>query len=78
MFEFTQIGWFNPGDKRFCYTDEKEYDQKRKQKYYDNYTHPVFAIDSKTAKGLSVQLNARYSDRGPKHEVMKNPGEEGG
>jgi len=56
MFEFTQIGWFDPGSKRFCYTDEKEYDESQGRGRKLGYTHPVFSIDQKTADRLSVQL----------------------
>jgi hypothetical protein len=52
MFEFTQIGWFEPGSKRFCYTDEK----KTWPDSHSDYTHPVFAIDSQTASRLMVHL----------------------
>lgn len=62
MFEFTQIGWFNPASKRFCYTDEKEVWPDRRS----SYTHPVFAIDSETAKHLMVQLE-------PEKEKIKTP-----
>ena len=33
-----QIGWFNPGSKRFCYTDEKEFSPQHNA----SYTKPVF------------------------------------
>jgi hypothetical protein len=56
MFEFTQIGWFDPGSKRFCYTDEKEYDRSLDKNRFSGYTHPVFSIDPNTASRLSVQL----------------------
>lgn len=56
MFEFTQIGWFDPGSKRFCYTDEKEYDQAQNRNRKTGYTHPVFAIDPETASRLTVQI----------------------
>ena len=54
MFEFTQIGWFDPGSKRFCYTDEKDHFAPRN----DDYTHPVFAVDPETASRLTVQLES--------------------
>ena len=56
MIEFTQIGWFDPGSKRFCYTDEKEYDVKQNRGRLTSYTHPVFSIDPDTANRLSVQI----------------------
>ena len=37
-----QIGWFNPGSKRFCYTDEKQHMQSNKA----SYTVPVFVRGS--------------------------------
>lgn len=36
----NQIGWFDPGSKRFCYTDEKDYRADR----HKSYTVPVYAI----------------------------------
>jgi hypothetical protein len=56
MFEFTQIGWFDPGSKRFCYTDEKEYDEAQGKNRKTGYTHPVFCVDPETAIRLTVQL----------------------
>ncbi len=38
----TQIGWFDPGSKRFCYSDEKEYDPERRT----FYTEPAFVVDA--------------------------------
>lgn len=34
----VQIGWFCPGSKRFCYSDEKPHRADR-----EDYTIPVFA-----------------------------------
>ena len=40
-----QIGWFDPGSQRFCYTDEKEYDDKHLgHKRREFYTESVFAV----------------------------------
>ena len=36
-----QIGWFNPGSKRFCYTDEKEVHPQ----HHTSYTKSVFVAD---------------------------------
>jgi len=58
MVEFSQIGWFDPGSRRFCYTDEKEHRPDLKT----GYTHPVFSIDSVTASRLSVQLESVPTD----------------
>ena len=58
MFEFTQIGWFDPGSKRFCYTDEKDHFAPRN----DDYTHPVFAVDPETASRLTVQLESEKKE----------------
>ena len=55
MIEFTQIGWFDPASKRFCYDDEKVAFAPRN----DDYTHPVFSIDPDTAKLLSVNIGAQ-------------------
>ena len=39
---FLQIGWFDPGSKRFCYTDVKEHSPN----HHASYTEPVLvAID---------------------------------
>jgi hypothetical protein len=35
-----QIGWFDPGSKRFAYTDEKDWRPDR----HKSYTVPVYAI----------------------------------
>jgi len=68
MFEFTQIGWFDPGSKRFCYTDEKDHFAPRN----DDYTHPVFAVDPETASRLTVQLESEKKPT-PK-EALKETG----
>ncbi len=38
--EGKQIGWYNPGDKRFCYMDEKEH-----SRHHAAYTKPVYVFD---------------------------------
>lgn len=57
MVDFSQIGWFHPGSKRFCYDDEKVHFAPRK----DDYTQPVFAIDPESAKRISVNIEAQNS-----------------
>ena len=38
-----QIGWFNPGSKRFCYSDEKVVDAEHLgYPNKESYTEPVF------------------------------------
>ncbi len=39
-----QIGWFDPGSKRFCYSDERETWPDTKQ----GYTIPVFTFERVT------------------------------
>lgn len=41
-----QIGWYCPGSKRFCYSDEKE----QAPDYKRSYTVPVF-VEAAEAKG---------------------------
>lgn len=40
-----QIGWYNPDSKRFCYTDEKDYDEQLDPGFRGKrgYTVPVYA-----------------------------------
>jgi len=33
-----QVGWYDPGSKRFCYLDEKEYSAE----HFRGYTVPVY------------------------------------
>ncbi len=76
MFEFTQIGWFDPGSKRFCYTDEKEYHSARSNRF-QSYTHPVFSIDPETASRLSVQLEPPKNDQPTQVKTPATPSPEG-
>ena len=39
--ERKQIGWYNPGSKRFCYMDVKEHAQLDS---YASYTIPVYVL----------------------------------
>lgn len=71
MFEFTQIGWFDPGSKRFCYTDEKEFHSARPSRF-QSYTHPVFSIDPETASRLSVQLEPPKNDQPTKQGRLQD------
>lgn len=64
----TQIGWYDPGSKRFCYSDVK----KASVTMYDGYTVPVFADTEsdramiRVLKNQSVILGilqSEYSDQ---------------
>lgn len=64
----TQIGWYDPGSKRFCYSDVK----KASVTTYGGYTVPVFAVTGsnraviRVLKNQSVILGVlqdKYSDQ---------------
>lgn len=40
--ERKQVGWYDPGDKRFCYMDVKEHSQLNS---FSSYTEPVWVFD---------------------------------
>ena len=46
------IGWYNSGDKRFCYKDEKE----TQPDFFKGYTLPVYAVlEEGKRKDLEVE-----------------------
>jgi hypothetical protein len=53
-----QIGWFDPGSKRFCYTDEKEH----RQSGMPAYTIPVYAIEEPKAASRNGHLPTTPQD----------------
>lgn len=49
----TQIGWYSPGSKRFCYSDVKEAHLTG----HEDYTIPVFADDESNEVMIRILRN---------------------
>lgn len=52
------IGWYNPGEQRFCYDDVKE----TSPKHHASYTVPVFAHLDSTVDKLKRQIRELRSE----------------